>query len=111
MSASLQAQRKAFYGRIAQRSMTPLWEVLHGLITREPKSPALPAHWRYEEIRPYILEAGELISAKEAERRVLILENPGMPGQSRITHSLYAGLQLILPGEVAPAHRHSQTAL
>ena len=59
-----------------------------------------------------LLESGQLISALEAERRVLILENPGMPGCSRaITHSLYAGLQLILPGEVAPAHRHTQTAL
>jgi gentisate 1,2-dioxygenase len=58
-----------------------------------------------------MLEAGDLITAKEAERRVLILENPGMPGDSKITTSLYAGLQLVLPGEVAPAHRHSQSAL
>ena len=34
-----------------------------------------------------------------------------MPGEARITTSLYAGLQLILPGEVAPAHRHTQSAL
>jgi gentisate 1,2-dioxygenase len=57
------------------------------------------------------MRAGELISAQQAERRVLILENPGLPGQSAITPSLYAGLQLILPGEVAPCHRHSQSAL
>ncbi len=57
------------------------------------------------------MEAGRLITAHEAERRVLILENPGLRGQSRITQSLYAGLQLILPGEVAPAHRHTQSAL
>ena len=42
---------------------------------------------------------------------MLVLENPGLRGKSRITHSMYAGLQLILPGEVAPAHRHSQSAL
>src|SRR2546426_1689246 len=59
----------------------------------------------------WIQEAGRLISAKEAERRVLVLENPGLRGRSSITHSLYAGLQLILPGEVAPLHRHSQSAL
>jgi gentisate 1,2-dioxygenase len=46
-----------------------------------------------------LMEAGELISAAEAERRVLILENPALPGQSRITQTLYAGLQLILPGD------------
>ena len=57
------------------------------------------------------MQAGRLITAKEAERRVLILENPGMQGQACITHSLFAGLQLILPGEVAPAHRHAQAAL
>src|SRR3954451_10318653 len=57
------------------------------------------------------MQAGKVITAKEAVRRVLVLENPGMPGQSRITGSLFAGLQLILPGEVAPAHRHSQSAL
>ena len=57
------------------------------------------------------MQAGGLITAKEAERRVLILENPGLRGQTSITHSLFAGLQLIMPGEVAPAHRHSQSAL
>ena len=34
-----------------------------------------------------------------------------MPGSACITPSLYAGLQLILPGEVAPSHRHTQSAL
>jgi gentisate 1,2-dioxygenase len=58
-----------------------------------------------------MIEAGALITAKEAERRVLILENPGLRGQSKITTDLYAGVQLVLPGEVAPAHRHSQSAL
>jgi gentisate 1,2-dioxygenase len=32
-------------------------------------------------------------------------------GRSRITQSLYAGLQLILPGEIAPAHRHTASAI
>jgi gentisate 1,2-dioxygenase len=67
--------------------------------------------WRYDEVRPYLLRSGALISAKEAERRVLILENPALHGKAAATHTLYAGLQLILPGEVAPAHRHSQSAL
>ena len=58
-----------------------------------------------------MMRAGDLITAKEAERRVLVLENPGLPGQYRITNSLFAGLQLIMPGEVAPAHRHTPSAL
>ena len=39
------------------------------------------------------------------------MENPGLGGTSLATSSLYAGLQLILPGEVAPCHRHAQCAL
>lgn len=106
------ADRQAFYDRLAPHNLAPLWESLHSLVSRTPASAAVPAHWDYDGVvRPYIMESGALITAKEAERRVLILENPGMPGQASITPSLYAGLQLILPGEVAPAHRHTQSAL
>jgi len=106
------AVRQAFYDAIDPHSLTPLWERLHTLVTRAPTTPAQPGYWNYDDVvRPYLMQAGGLITAREAERRVLILENPGMRGQTCITHSLFAGLQLILPGEVAPAHRHSQSAL
>lgn len=105
------AARQAYYGRIAGFGLTPLWEVMAALVPEQPRSPCRPHLWRYQDIRPALLESGSLISAREAVRRVLILENPGMPGSSAITQSLYAGLQLILPGEVAPSHRHAQSAL
>jgi gentisate 1,2-dioxygenase len=104
-------ERAAYYERIGASSMTPLWEVLHALVPAQPQTRAQAMIWRYAELRDQVREAGRLISAQEAERRVLILENPGLRGQSSITGSLYAGLQLILPGEVAPAHRHTQSAL
>jgi gentisate 1,2-dioxygenase len=81
------------------------------LVTPEPVSGCQAASWSFAEIRAAMIEAGGLITAKEAERRVLILENPGLRGQSKITTDLYAGVQLVLPGEVAPAHRHCQSAL
>jgi gentisate 1,2-dioxygenase len=105
------AERQAFYDRIAPANLAPLWEQLHSLVTPEPATACLPALWRYEEVRRHLMEAGGLITAHEAQRRVLILENPGFKGQATITGSLFAGLQLILPGEVAPAHRHTQSAL
>lgn len=113
MSAVLkpQSDRKAFYDKIDKGNATPLWEVLHGLVTPTPNTPLKPYLWQWNTMWPWIQEACSLITAKEAERRVLILENPGMRGKSLITHGLYAGLQAILPGEVAPAHRHSQSAL
>src|SRR6202158_239146 len=107
------SEREAFYEKIATRSLAPLWEVLKGLQPAEPRPPEATALWHYDEIRPMLMEAGRLISAMEAERRVLILQNPTLRGQSppRITHSLFAGLQLIMPGEIAPSHRHTQSAL
>lgn len=105
------AERRAFYQRISEKNMTPLWEVLAHLVPDQPQPQAQAALWRYSELRAQVMEAGRLISAEEAERRVLILENPALRGQSCITQSLYAGLQLILPGEVAPSHRHTQSAL
>lgn len=108
---SIAAARKDLYRRMDKQNLAPLWEVLHDLIPMAPKTPCVPALWKYSEVRPHLMEAGKLITAKEAIRRVLILENPGMRGESCVTQSLYAGLQLILPGEIAPSHRHTQSAL
>jgi len=104
-------ERQAFYDRLGPLNLSPLWEKLHNLVTAQPQSPCLPHIWHYRKVRPHLMQAGGLITAMEATRRVLILENPGFPGQATITGSLFAGLQLILPGEVAPAHRHTQSAL
>ena len=108
---SSSSEREAFYRSLAPHSLAPLWEVLANLVTPTPSTPAVAARWRFADVRSFLMRAGELITAAEAERRVLVLENPALVGQSAITHTLYAGLQLILPGEVAPVHRHSQAAL
>ncbi|HYK62070.1 MAG TPA: gentisate 1,2-dioxygenase [Bryobacteraceae bacterium] len=104
-------EREEFYRRLHQRSAAPLWEVLGDLIPTRPQPQCVPALWPYAELRPLLMEAGKLITAREAARRVLILENPGTLGASRITGSLYAGLQLVLPGEDTPTHRHTASAL
>jgi gentisate 1,2-dioxygenase len=106
-----QAQLNALYEQMEPEGLYPLWEKLSALVLPQPNSPAKVHKWSYDSAREYLMRAGDLISAKQAERRVLILENPGLPGHSGITPSLYAGLQLILPGEVAPAHKHTQSAL
>lgn len=110
-ASSTEAERKDFYDRLAPQNLAPLWEVLRGLLPNEPKSKAAPHRWRYADVRPLLMESGDLLTAKEAERRVLVLENPAMPGMSRATATMYAGLQLIMPGETAPAHRHTPSAL
>jgi len=105
-------ERQEFYTRLQAKNTSPLWESLARLFPAEPTPASVPVLWNYtDDIRPLLLESGRLISAKEATRRVLVLENPGIRGTSQITESLYAGIQMILPGEIAPTHRHSASAI
>lgn len=100
--------RAQFVRDIHSLNLMPLWERTGGLT---PGSACVPAHWRYADVKPHLLRASKLITKREAERRVLVLENPSLRGTTFITNSLYAGLQIILPGEVAPSHRHTPNAL
>ena len=109
--SSASDNKQQFYDRLAPQNLAPLWEVLKGLLPSEPKSKAVPHHWSYADVRPLLLESGRLLTAQEAERRVLVLENPALTGQSRATATMYSGIQLIMPGETAPAHRHTPSAL
>ena len=111
ISADVKATRKDFYAKIGKQSHAPLWEVLKGLVPEHPTSKFAPHVWKYADSRPLLLEAGKLLTAEEAERRVLVLENPTLRGQSRCTNSLFAGVQLIMPGEIAEAHKHVSSAI
>ena len=71
----------------------------------------MPYLWSYDTLRDLIMTSAHAISTDEAERRVLVLENPGLLGRHLVTDSLYAGLQLIMPGEFARSHRHTAAAL
>ncbi len=104
-------ERQAFYDAIEPENLRALWSVMGAIITPQPRSDCVPVKWGYTQVRERLIEAGALISAREAERRVLILENPGLRGTSKATTSLYCGVQCVMPGEVAPAHRHTQSAL
>ena len=100
-----------FTAQLGERNLAPLWEVLRNLVTREPKATAAPVLWKFAPLREQVLRAGEVITAEQAERRVLVLENPAFKGQARATNSLFGGVQLILPGETARSHCHTAAAI
>jgi gentisate 1,2-dioxygenase len=91
----------------------PLWPSLRALLPNgSPSRKTQPALWRYAEIRPSLMRAGELAPIEKAERRVLVLCNPSLGLENlKATPTLYVGLQLILPGETAPNHRHTPSAV
>ncbi|MBM3485759.1 MAG: gentisate 1,2-dioxygenase [Alphaproteobacteria bacterium] len=105
------SERLDYYRRIGAHHILPLWVETQRFVPMRPTPTYVPALWRYDDIRPLLLEAGRLVTAEEATRRVLVLQNPALDGFQGTTRSLYACLQLIMPGETAPDHRHTQSAL
>lgn len=103
--------QKEFHDHLSSRHLGALWVGRDGVDLTRPTSPAVPHKWAFDALQPDLETAGEIVTAEEAFRRVLVLENPAFPGEMRVTNALYAGVQLVRPGEIAPCHRHSQTAL
>ncbi|NMP24125.1 cupin domain-containing protein [Sulfobacillus sp. DSM 109850] len=95
----------------------PLWSNIQELNTIEPRSKAVPYLWRWARVKEYIERATNALDVgPEAERRAVFFINPGMSdlepvGWGGATPTLYMAVQAVRPGEIAPAHRHTNTAL
>ncbi|HUL65665.1 MAG TPA: cupin domain-containing protein, partial [Burkholderiaceae bacterium] len=98
---------------LAKQNLVPLWPSLRALLPAGQPRPATRAtHWSYQALRPLLLRAGELTPIEKAERRVLVLANPGHGLEKmQASAAMYLGMQLLLPGEWAPAHRHTPNAV
>lgn len=79
------------------------------LFTREPVSPMRTHHWRWRELEPMLARLGsEIDLGLGGPRRTLRLVSPGLDAGT--TATFWASIQVILPGEVADAHRHTANA-
>lgn len=102
---------EAFDAKLAGLHMRGQWkseEFLQRAIGG-PKPAGVPALWRWEQVTALLDEAGRVMPEAMQARRSLIFQNPGLPRGT--THTLNMGVQMIQPGEVAWAHRHSIAAL
>ena len=95
------------------RWVSGLWNLDHTERQSDPKTRVQPHLWKWLEIYDSLLQAREKISVASGsvERRVIRLVNPGMPETEMTSHTMLLSFQLIQPGEVAPAHRHTMTAI
>ena len=96
-----------YYAQLRAQHVTPAW--IGGGISVEPQSKAVPFLWHWRDLRPQAMRAAELVGTAQAERRVLRLTNPELPGIA--SNTLVANIQIVMPGEIARAHRHSGAAL
>ena len=101
----------AYSAGLERLSLAPLWAALHQLLPQERVSRVRAASLALGRAAAAAPRRGRLVPMEQAERRVLVLCNPGLPGALSATATLYAGLQIILPGEAAPSHHHTPAAL
>jgi gentisate 1,2-dioxygenase len=101
----------AYYADLAKLEAGALWTVANKIEPWQPKSQSVPVVWRYKDLREHVLRSVQLVTPEKAGRRVIYLNNPGRQDVSAAVGWLYAGLQVMNPGEVASAHRHSASAV
>jgi gentisate 1,2-dioxygenase len=94
------------------RWLSGLWNVDHSERPSDPKTRVKPHLWKWHDIYDSLIQAKEKISVASGsvERRVIRLVNPGMADSEMTSHTILLSFQLIQPGEVAPAHRHTMAA-
>jgi gentisate 1,2-dioxygenase len=97
---------------VERAGVGPLWPQLRNALPHDAPQPLTRSHlWAFSEVRPLLMRAGELTPVEKAERRVLFLADPGRGVDAmQATSTIYIGLQLLLPGETAPAHKHTPSA-
>ena len=98
---------------LTEQNLVPLWPSLRAVLPpTTPRRQTRATHWSYAAIKPLLLQAGALTPIEKAERRVLVLANPGHGlDKMQASAAMYLGMQLLLPGEWAPSHRHTPNAV
>jgi len=102
---------EAYIDQLGDWNLIPGWKVLAREVPPEPSSAAVACLWRYGDVKRQLSLAGELVPPEEAERRVLVLANPGLGGRAATTSTMFTDIQLVLPGEETNTHRHTPTAI
>lgn len=100
-----------FHRTLRENAIWPFWEISDEVMLSEPCAPDAARIWRWKDLLPFIDEAGRTVSMDNAERRALMLVNPDFGGRTATTTNLYAGIQILEPGEAALPHRHTPSAM
>jgi len=103
---------EAVHGEASNLNLTPGWIPREmPILCARPNTQYAPAHWSFEAAAGLLAATGPLLDLALAERRNLVLRNPAPGTNFETARTLVCAYQMILPGEMAPSHRHSSHAL
>lgn len=102
----------AYYQALEKVSATAFWRRANDIEPWEPVSRYRSTIWRYSDMRDLVLRSAELVKPEDAGRRVVVLMNDSDAGRQHTAAVgwLFSGLQIMRPGEITPAHRHTASA-
>jgi len=103
-------EEKDYHQTLDDENINPLW-LSHMAPGVRPK--LQPYVWRWEKMRELAYQAGELESLKgKGFRRALRMRNPGLKdSEAGATRTMTSAIQIVWPGEIAEAHRHTAAAI
>jgi len=98
---------------LADRWLSGIWKIDRQERTADPKTKVTPHLWKWDDVYDSLVQARDQIGIERGrtERRTIRLVNPGMRDTEMTSHTMLLACQMIQPGEVAPAHRHSMAAI
>lgn len=112
MAEPKQPSSSSYYQDVRAHHLEPLWTIPDWFLGSEPLRSFRPHQWHWSEVGPRLLEAERhMVPGEGGSRRVLVLAHPDLKETLGTTRTLNAAFQMILPGERAPAHRHTPLAI
>jgi gentisate 1,2-dioxygenase len=106
------AALEQLHADMAKGNALPTWVYVSKLVTREPVAGYRPYLWKWELFHRFLMRAGELVTPERgSERRSMEHLNPDLVSVSSTSHTIGTAFQLVQPGELAPAHRHTAAAI
>ena len=109
---SFQTDLDALHEDMARANMAPTWKYVSDFVAKEPRVGFRPWLWRWNDVLPLLMRAGDLITPERgAERRSMEHVNPDLKSAYSTSHTIATAFQLVRAGETAPAHRHAAAAI
>lgn len=89
----------------------PLWDRFQTITPVKPAAKDGAFHWKWSEIQPLTVRAGQEVAMEDAERRAVIMCHPAFGGTIKTTSNMLSAFTVLQPGDKAPPHRHTASAI
>jgi gentisate 1,2-dioxygenase len=108
----LEPEFAKLYAEMERNHIQPLWRMSSSVMPAQPQPKTVAWIWKWSDLSSLARTSGELVTLdRGGDRRALGLANPGLGGVPFATATLWAAVQWLNGGEVAPSHRHSAQAV